>query len=305
VIVLAAAGLAAKGQPSDVDAGPPVLVPSGHERSLRLAMRCYAAGSLLRQNWGMVASLRCADLDSACSSAAALYGVSADAILEALPRAAMAALADEGDPIRALPAALAADLDTNPRMPPVIHYFHGTRAADLRRFAAQGLRPLHAVLDDIWRAVATLGPEVSPGDVRTLRNDLEASRIHPHTYGLRVADGLQHGPCGHLVRDALLYHDDYDSVDYLGGAEIVVDICSAMGDKFAIDFLSRCRAATVPCIVEFTGPPQDSEGALASALWYIEAGQRGVATPNANWGFNGAGAGVPSDRIVAVRAWQG
>jgi hypothetical protein len=141
---------------------------------------------------------------------------------------------------------------------------------------------------------------VSRADVQALRDDLGAGRVHPHSYRLRAVDGLQHGPFGHLVRDALLYPEAYDSVDYLAGSEIAVDVCHAMTDKFGFDFLSLYRSATVPCIVEFTSLPKQLDGVVASALWYIEAGQRGVHTTNANWCFDGVGNSVPPDRIISV-----
>jgi hypothetical protein len=107
----------------------------------------------------MAAVLRCADHDSASGSVARLYGVTVDAIYEALPRAAIAAQADGHQPSRALPEALAAVLGAHPDPPSVITYFHGTRVADPRRFAVNGLQSLNRVLDDIWCSVVDLAAE--------------------------------------------------------------------------------------------------------------------------------------------------
>jgi hypothetical protein len=39
-------------------------------------------------------------------------------------------------------------------------------------------------------------------------------------------------------------------------------------ERFGVDVPARWMQATVPCIVEFSGPAAHVEGALASALWY-------------------------------------
>jgi hypothetical protein len=245
--------------------------------------------------------LRCRDLTDASSTVAALYGVSPAKLEGALPVAADRAQEDRQDPIGALPGKLAAVLHRTPVEPERIHYFHGTRASDPDLFLHDGLRPLGQVLDSLWHEVASLVPEISEAELRSLRTDLTAGSVGPHTYGLRVADDPQHhGPCGHLLREMFLHPDDYTSVDYLAGAEIVIDICQTVEQHTGINATTRYRAATKPCIVEFSVPASHFNHALAAALWYLAAGLRGEQTTNGNWSFCADGKPLPAQAIVSV-----
>jgi hypothetical protein len=248
----------------------------------------------------MPVALRCADVKTALESLAMLHGVSANAVLDALPRAVAVGVTDVDHPVRAVAGALARSLGTTCGEPCAIHYFHGTRTADPSRFAAEGLLPLNAVLEDIWLGIGALGPEVTDADLRALRDDLEHGRVAPHTYQLRASDDRQHGPYGNLVQEVLLYPDDYGSVDYLAGAEIAVDICEAASGRFGIDLAPRFHAATVPCVVEFAMPAEDVEGAMASAIWYLDSAVRGERTTNAHWAYDGEGRPVEPENVVSV-----
>jgi len=247
-----------------------------------------------------MAILRCADFRSAMDSLACVFSVPATHLASALPAAVNASVHDPRDPIGALPAATAAELGS-PMCPlTTIHYFHGTRARELDVFTARGLVSMQHVLDAVWDELGELVPEVERPDMQRLRDDLGAGAIDPHTYALRVTHDYLHGPCGHMVRDALLNPSEYSSVDYFDGAELVVDICQAVSARFEIDAAARYRAATSPCIVEFAMPAADTNDAIASALWYVDAAIRGERTTNANWTYDGAGAPIPPSAIVSV-----
>jgi hypothetical protein len=244
--------------------------------------------------------LRCRDLEDALRSVSALYGVSSRELERALPDGLARAEADPEDPIGVLAAALGAELRRTPRAPSRIHYFHGTRTHELGSFAFDGLRPLGQMLDPLWREIGELLPELSERELRSLRADLSTGAIAPHTYSARVADKGQHGPCGHLLRDALLHPQPYSSVDYLAGAEIVIDICQAIEDRAGINATARYRKATTPCVVEFSVPTTHLRQALCAVLWYLGAGLAGRRTMNANWGYGGDGTPLPAERIVSV-----
>lgn len=248
----------------------------------------------------MSSILRCTDLEDALSSISALYGVPSRELEHALPNALARAEADPEDPVGVLAAALGAELRRTPRTPSAIHYFHGTRARELGGFARDGLRPLGQMLEPLWREIGELVPEFSERELRFLRVDLSAGAIAPHTYSCRVADSEQHGPCGHLLRDALLHPQAYSAVDYLAGAEIVMDICRAIEDRAGIKATERYRKATTPCVVEFSAPTTHLRHALCAALWYLGAGLAGGRTMNANWGYGGDGTPLPAERIVSV-----
>src|SRR5687767_1987256 len=98
----------------------------------------------------MSLALRCADVDTALDSAAALFSVEPPRLRRALPPAAERAHADPNDPVGALPAAVGAELGARMRPPATIHYFHGTRTGAPESFVAHGLRPLSVVLDAVW-----------------------------------------------------------------------------------------------------------------------------------------------------------
>jgi hypothetical protein len=249
--------------------------------------------------------LRCRDLNDASATLAALYRVAPAELEQALPAAAYQAQRNREDPIRALPRALAALLEKIPAQPARIHYFHGTRASDPERFLREGLRPLGQVLDFLWQEVAALVPELPEHEVIALRKELSAGTIGPHTYRLRIGtDQQHHGPCGHLLREMFLSPDDYTSVDYLAGAEIMIDICQAIAERTGIDATARYRHATTPCVIEFAVPTSHFDGALAAALWYLAAGLRGERTPNGNWSYCGDGLPLPAKAIISVLPTQ-
>jgi hypothetical protein len=249
--------------------------------------------------------LRCRSLADARSTVAALYGVSPAELDVALPVAARRAQEDGEDPIGALPSTLASTLERTPAEAARVHYFHGTRASDPERFLHEGLRPLGQVLDSIWQEVAALVPELSEHELRSLRADLSTGTIGPHTYSLRVAEDQQrHGPWGHLLREMFQHPDDYGSVDYLAGAEILIDICQAIEQRTGIDATARYRRATTPCVVEFSVPTSHFNHALAAALWYLAAGLRGERTLNGNWSYCADGVPVPTEAIVSVHSSQ-
>jgi hypothetical protein len=218
----------------------------------------------------------------------------------ALPDAAVPASADRENPVLAIVDAVARSVGASAAAPERIHYFHGTRVMDPGRLPVEGLRPLDAALPTIWKAIAALIPEVGACELARLRDDMSAGHAGPHTYQLRAQSCRERGPYAHLVRDVLVHPEAYSSVDYLAGGEIAVDVCCAVRERFGVDAPSRWATATVPCIVEFTGPAEHVQGALASALWYVRAGLDGQRTWYANWGFDGRGEAVPAARVVAV-----
>jgi len=252
----------------------------------------------------MAPVLRCRDPQDALASISALYDAEQSEIVRVLPRAADRSQTDLDDPIAAMAGALSRELAKMPRTPSSIHYFHGTRARDVTVFARDGLMSLEAVLDAMWREVRSLAPELSENELLVLRSDLTAGRVGPSTYGTRVADSQHHGPCGHLIRDALVRPRDYGSVDYLAGAEIMIDICHAIGDRFQLDASARYIEQTTPCVVEFSAPAERLGHALSAALWYLESGLRGERTTSANWGYSGHGLAIAPTRIISVLSRQ-
>lgn len=248
----------------------------------------------------MTLILRCRDFHDTSLTVAALYGVPPEALAVALPAAVQRALEDQDDPIGMLPSTLAAGLERDPVEPLRIHYFHGTRANDPTQFLRDGLLPLGQVLESIWEQLGGLVPELSETELGRLRSDLTSRRIDPPTYGLRVASELHHGPCGHLLRDALMFPGDYGAVDYLAGSEIVIDICKAIEEATGLDATARYTRATTPCVVEFSVAASEFDGALSAALWYLDAGLRDERTPSGNWSYCGDGQSVAAGEIVAV-----
>jgi hypothetical protein len=248
---------------------------------------------------GVTLILRCGDLTDAGVTIAALYGVSREVLEQILPVAAERAQDDQTGPIGALPAMVAAELRRDPVKPAKIHYFHGTRSWDPKQFLRQGLRPFDQVLEALWQEIGLLVPELSDAKLRVLRNDLMAGETDQPTYSGRV-EQLDHGPFGHLLRDVFLSPGDYGSVDYLAGAEIVIDICRAIEQRTGLEATSRYRHATTPCVVEFWVATRQCDGALAAALWYLAAGLREQQTSHANWTYCADGQAVPADEIVSV-----
>lgn len=249
--------------------------------------------------------LRCLDLNTALQSLASLFGVPVERIRRALPAAKARAFTNALDPTGALPTALATELGATVYLPDKIHYFHGSRAIDPATFAEEGLLPCLSRLDILWSELAALAPEIPAGDLNLLREDLTAGSIEPHTYSLRVSGKIDEGPFGELVRDVLLYSEDYSAVHYLNGGEIASDICDAVRERFHIHLAVRYQHATTPCVVEFAVPSANGNGAVAAAAWYVEAAVRGEHTADSNWAYDGGGAPVPATAIVSVLAPDG
>jgi hypothetical protein len=246
--------------------------------------------------------LRCPGIRVAVQSLAALFGVTAKRFALALPKAASAVASDsEAELARAIVPALVAELGRSPENPGRIHFFHGTRAFEPQLFAEFGLLPLHAVLDDLWRRMQKLAPQIPGQAFRALREGLEEGRIQPLTYKDRL-DIRDDGPNGVLVRDVLLNATAYHSSEFIRIPEIVEDICVAARSELHIDLEARFRRATTPCIVEFSAPARDVPRALTAACWYAEAALRGTTAgaDDAFWNFDGHGVAVPPQEIVSV-----
>jgi hypothetical protein len=238
------------------------------------------------------------------AAVAGLYDVSPGELARKVLLAAREARDDPEDPIRALPGAVSRALDRTPATPTHIRFFHGTRTSKPQRFMRTGLRPLGQVLDSLWPEVGALVPELSPEQLAVLRADLWDGKIGRRTYSLRVKDIPYDGPCGHLVRDMFLHPHDYASVDYLAGAEIVIDICEAIEERAGIDVTARYRRMTTACVVEFSVATsvatRDFDSTLSAALWYLAAGLRGERTIDANWSYCADNVAVAPEAIVSV-----
>lgn len=241
--------------------------------------------------------LDCTNEDSAATTLAGLFGTTADELRAAVRVVQDDPVEDAGDPIGAVLPRVVSHLGA-PAAPETVCFFHGTRAVQPETFES-GLKPLSECIEVTWSQISALVPELSRTDAKTLAADMREG-FGPHTYRLRIVDARQHGPYGHLVRDALLHPEEYSAWDYLGGPEIVVDICEAIADRFEIDALERFRLATQPCIIKFRARPTHVSRSLVAALWFVEAAGRGERSINANWGHDGEGSAIPPDDILSI-----
>ena len=251
---------------------------------------------------GAEAVLRCPDAHSAMQSLAALFEVTFDGFADALREAAAAVESEPHAEIaRAIVPAVTANLGRSPHTPSRIHFFHGTRAFEPQLLPQRGLLPLRAVLDDLWKRMHDLAPEISYEDFLGLRERLEDGRIEALTYKHRL-DSHDDGPNGVLIRDVLVNPTAYHSSHFIRIPEIVEDICIAARSELHVDLEPRFERATTPCIVEFSTQPCDVYKALTAACWYAEAAVRGEAAggDDAFWNFDGQGAAVPAEDIVFV-----
>lgn len=185
-----------------------------------------------------------------------------------------------------------------PRTVGRVHWYHGTRARRPERFLTDGILPLPLHHRGGWEELVEFAPEIPLADIVALREDLAAGRVEPYTYAQRIDRSAEHGPYGQLVRSAFFDHEAYAAVDYLSGAEIVVDACIAARERFGIDVEARMRAATTMCIVEFALPSRDTENEFAAACWYVEAALRGATTHDAKCFHDGKGMPVPPSAVT-------
>lgn len=108
------------------------------------------------------------------------------------------------------------------------------------------------------------------------------------------------GPYALLVRDAALPSQETSNHDYLDTPEIVEDICQSFEDRFGLDLLRACRAATHLCLVRFVSdiPRPDI---VPIALAYARAALRAERlTRWENACYEGAGCPATQDRITRI-----
>jgi hypothetical protein len=248
--------------------------------------------------------LDCHDFERAATSLAAILGVSREALIDAVGGYDAAGEDDpREDPAVARPRAVLAALGH--RLAPRaggVYFFHGTRAIDPRSFEHDGLRPLSAAVNEIWRSLF----ELVDGDMSASEWDA-FRRLVEHdgggddgsTYRDKTRHEIHDGPHAELLRE--IYLDPPGCVhDYLRCPEIVQDISRCLESEVGIDLEDRFCRATRPYIVKFgdTDVPAD---ALPAAINYLAARLRGDAIPPfAGGGYVGRGRGIPAADIVEV-----
>ncbi|UTI63334.1 hypothetical protein NBH00_18500 [Paraconexibacter antarcticus] len=231
------------------------------------------------------------------------WGVGAGDFQGALLQAA-ASIRDAGhDPRGALPDAISRCLGHDPTPPGEVLYFHATRLADPPTLLRRGLYPTAVVLDELWDFIGRLAePEITTTQWRDVRRAMDSGTIGADLpYRHRLDHRSQQGPCAALVLDTVLHAERYPgTVDYLAGAEIVVDICDAVAAAYDLPLHRRYLDATRPCIVEIIMPGDASPSVLDTAAWYVEAAVLGQTTSEAHWGIDGAGNQLVDARIHRI-----
>jgi len=177
-------------------------------------------------------------------------------------------------------------------------YFHGSRSLDPSSFRRLGIRPLGAMLEDIWAMLyGLLQDERRADEWQALREEVEAGGgAVGDRYHARVS--CSWGPFAFLIRDVAVQRNGRWH-DYLKGPEIVEDICWCVSRSWGIDLFGRFHRASTPCLVRFHGP--GNSGALAAALEYLVCfGHEIDLTLDCGYCFDGANETVPAAAVEDV-----
>lgn len=145
-----------------------------------------------------------------------------------------------------------------------ICWFHLTRVPTNTDFA-EGILPLHSVLDKIWAGViATTDDPVKKANLEKLRQ----MGVPDDLYNSRTTNQLHCGPCAMLVRESAFHSREMGNHNYLELSEIVEDICNGYERKYGENIHKEISSALRKCIVKFEVAEQDGARLAAPALFY-------------------------------------
>ncbi|MFI5960350.1 hypothetical protein [Cryptosporangium sp. NPDC051539] len=134
------------------------------------------------------------------------------------------------------------------------YYFHGTRVMRSHAFLEEGILPLGAVLDRLWKDLYGLcSGAVTPSRWSALREESEGDAPSPmrgkhgaYLYRMKFVDGFHFGPYASLVRAHAMNPIDGEH-DYVKSPEIVEDIARCLELDLQELFEARVRS----CVVKF------------------------------------------------------
>ncbi len=185
--------------------------------------------------------------------------------------------------------------------PDETYWFHATRIPHSEKFA-DGIRPLHAQLEHIWKFLFTLVSDTfQERDWMQFRIKLETQHDshHAHIYRIRTEGDIDSGPFGLLLREVAINPEEFGSVDYLAVPEIIEDICISFGEIYGEDLLEKFEQKTRPCIVTFSESEANPK-ALHKAIEYIYSEFCDEPKDGCNTTYNGMGNVIPAEQIVKV-----
>ena len=116
---------------------------------------------------------------------------------------------------------------------------------------------------------------------------------------MKVSNSLHWGPYALLTRDHAFKSKEIGNHDYLGGPEIVEDICFCFAEKHGFDLLAAFLKRTKACIVKFFDGPRD--GCVDTAVYHLYKAHWGHhCSMQCNTCYDGKGIPVSPARIMKV-----
>ena len=252
-------------------------------------------------------TLDCGSFDLALSSVAQLLGLEADEVrtrlsvnLEELEQQALEVLPPDrlitkyGLGVESVPVA-----DT-------VVWYHASRTWSDSTFA-DGVLPLEAMLDTIWRR---LGDLASEGNTRTAWEDfrtgfhkLTSSGARQFRSRLSLREGG--GPYAFLIRDAICEGAEQPS-HYLEAPETVSDICNAYEEATGFQLLRKFSEATSCFVVRFKSAGEAEQEFLCAASYLYTRIHNETFDCDFGYCFSGGGKAVSAENILGVeRVRQG
>ena len=178
------------------------------------------------------------------------------------------------------------------------YWFHLSRTLPGTCFE-DGILPLAQCIDPVWEMLYSFAAKrTSCARWKTFRSNIGASQP-ARLYRMKMSDPLHWGPFGMLVKGHAFIPNRVGNHDYLGGPEIVEDICRCFEKQFGYDLLRMYRRATVPVIVKFIGPPEPD--CVQIALYHLYNRYHCFeCSMHCSTNYSSQGMPISRDRIVAV-----
>ena len=250
--------------------------------------------------------LDCENPASALKSISAVYGISAQEIVEFLKAFDIGKyyeknLSDDY-PERVLTAAFEEKYNTEPGPLDSVCWFHLTRTLPGNNFS-EGILPLPESLNILWETLFMLFKD-SPHceNLKALKSqDLISER-----YQSRIKHPYLAGPYAVLVRDVAFRAKEIGFHDNLAMPETLTDICDRYQAIHKVNLFAQLQEKLVPCIIQFNDDRKTGRDCIESAMYYLYVLEHNARlTDSANTCFDGQNGKVSQKQIKAVEFLSG
>ncbi|MBI2811611.1 MAG: hypothetical protein HYX67_12410, partial [Candidatus Melainabacteria bacterium] len=188
--------------------------------------------------------LDCSSIDSTISSLDTILGMNGEVIREVVNSFDCDAYSKlhphDHRRLKEILPALLSDQGAIMHNPDVVCWFHGTRVLNPDTIRTLGLLSLHQRIEQIWEDLFQLAQTwVNREEWQRFRTLVETTDNNDSSalHRQRIVNTADRGPHAVLIRDALIYPDRFDGVDYLSAPETIEDLCESFKSHYPHDLL--------------------------------------------------------------------